>query len=55
MDVALDLYSVSERMSRLGTCRGRSAVVEAYDLQCRRPPQGLQRNCTGIFTSSGVA
>ena len=41
-------------MSHLGTCRWRSAVVEACDLQCRRPPQGLQRNCTGIFSSSGV-
>ena len=41
-------------MSHLGTCRWRSAVVEACDLRCRRPPQGLQRNCTGIFSSSGV-
>ena len=41
-------------MSHLGTCRWRSAVVEACDLRCRRPPQGLQRSCTGIFSSSGV-
>ena len=51
---ALILQSVSERMSHLGTCRWRSAVVEACDLRCRRPPQGLLRSCTGIFSSSGV-
>ena len=33
----------------LGTCSGRPVVVKACDLQCRRLPQGLQRNCTGIF------
>ncbi len=38
-----------------GTCRGRSVVVKACDLQCRRPPQGLPKICTGIFWSSGVA
>ena len=55
MEATAVIQSVPERMSHLGTCRGRSAVVKACDMQCRRPPQGLPRNCTRIFSSSGVA
>ena len=28
--------------------------MKACDLQCRCPPQGLQKNCSAIFRSSGV-
>ena len=45
----------NERMSGLGTCCGRSAIVKACDLQCRCLHQWLQRNCIGIFRSSGMA
>ncbi len=44
-----------KRIPGSGTCRGRSAVAKACDLQCQRPLQGLQKNCTGIFRSTGVA
>ena len=34
------IQSRLRRMSDLGTCRGRTPVVKACDLQCRHPPQG---------------